>query len=107
MVLSVHQRHSRNRVLVVVMVLVSALDEFLLGFLKAERAHKALAITRDVDVGHVAGVVHAGFPLQVVSSLVMVATMLRLSLSEEWLSAMALVDWILGSLTVKIALAGV
>ena len=73
--LAVDQSNARNRVLVIVMVLVTALDELLLSLFETKWAHEALAIARNVDVGHVAGVVDPRLALQMVPHLVVVASL--------------------------------
>ena len=50
-------------------ILVAALNQLLLSFLKSERSHKTLAIARNVDVGHVAWVVDSRLSLQVCDRL--------------------------------------
>ena len=95
--------------LVVVRILVAAFDKFLLSLLETERSHKPVAVVRDVDVGHVAGVVNARFALQVMPALVdevcaslpMVIDSLML---VQRLLAMALIYWILPPVAVQVLL---
>ena len=51
-------------IIVVVLVFVSPLDQFLLGFLQSKRPNESLAIRRDVDVGHVPWVIDSWLPLE-------------------------------------------
>ena len=51
-------------IIVVVLVFVSPLDQFLLGFLQPKRPNESLAIRGDVDVGHVPWVIDSWLPLE-------------------------------------------
>ena len=105
--LPVDESDARDRVVVIVRVLISTLDQLLLGLLEAERADKSLAVARDVDVGHVARVIHSRLPLLVVRALVVVAALIHglLATAVKRLLPVALVDRIQNTLAVQVGLA--
>ena len=51
-------------IIVVVLVLVSPLDQFLLSLLEPKRPNESLAIRRDIDICHVAWVIDSRLPLE-------------------------------------------
>ena len=103
--LSVHESHSRDRVRIVVRVLVASFDELLLGLFESQRTDQALSITRNVDVRHIARVVDARLSLQVVSALVVVSAIIQAMVHLNWLLTMTLVNGVLSPLAVKVLLA--
>ena len=65
--LSIHQCHSRYRILLIVIaILVPSLDQFLLGFFQAEGSHQAITIVGYIDIGHITRIIHARFSLKMV-----------------------------------------
>ena len=104
--LPVHQSHSRDRVLVVVAVLVAAFDQLLLGLLQAEGAHESLSVAGYVDVRHIARVVDTRLSLQMVTSLVMMASLVDSLSVVQRLLTVALVNRVLLPLAVQVRLTG-
>lgn len=71
MVLSINQRHSRYRILLIVIaILVPSLDQLLFRLFETEGAHQAITIVRNIDIGHVPRVIHARLSLQMMTCLV-------------------------------------
>ena len=66
LLLTINECNSGNGVLVVaiMLVLVSPFDQFLFCLFETKWSHKALSVTRNIDVRHVAGVIYSGFSLQ-------------------------------------------
>ena len=69
----------------IIRVLISSLNELLLGLFESKRADQALSITRDVDIGHIAWIINPRLPLQMMAAL---SVML-------WVLPMTFVNWII------------
>jgi len=66
-----------------------------------------LPVARDIDVGHVAGVVDTRLPLYEVIRLVLLGRSIIDRLLVQRLAALVPIDWVLGPLAVQVDLAGV
>ena len=64
--LTINERNSRDTVCVVavMLVLISPFDQFLLCLFETKWSHKALSISRNIDICHVTRVIDSGFSLQ-------------------------------------------
>ena len=103
-VLTIDQSHSRNGVLVVVWILVTTLYQLLLSLFKSEGSNKALTIARDVNISHVARVVDSGLSLQVVASLILMASLVH-TCNLHWILVMAFIDCLWLAVAVQVVLA--
>ena len=97
--------------LVVVGILVATFNQFLLSLLETERSDKPVAVVRNVDICHVAGVVDARLALQVMSALVdKVCASLPMVIDSlmlvQRLLAVTLIYWVLSPVAVQVLLTG-
>ena len=102
MLLAVDKSDSWDWVLIVIWVFVATFDKLLFSLLKSKRSYQTLAITWDIDIGHVPGVVHPWLTLQIVASVSIIQSLLLVN----WVLSVTFVDRVLIALTLKVWLAG-